>query len=179
MMISLRWEENLNGHTSASVCLFAQRRLPWQIVEEIFALLAIETFSVMGTFATTMHHVDFVRNTIQWQTTRCVTIARTRTTHDHTRNGVVVFFLQTKSQFFYIKLSFKQRQGQCHPRLTWISRRSSSSVSPKLCSFVKLIRKLVIFSKFWMCLAYGFSTFFECSNTRKINSPFFDGSTAE
>lgn len=44
----------------ASVCLFAERRLPRQVVEEILALFAIQTLGVVRTFAFAVHHVELV-----------------------------------------------------------------------------------------------------------------------
>lgn len=52
-----------------SIRLFAQRRLPWQIVEEVFALLTIQSFRVVRTFTPSVHHIDGVSHAFQGQTT--------------------------------------------------------------------------------------------------------------
>lgn len=76
-----------------SIRLLAQGRLPRQIVEEVFALLAVQTLRIMRTLAPSVHHVDSVPYSLQRKTSRCVSIARTRSSHDHVRNGVVVLLL--------------------------------------------------------------------------------------
>lgn len=85
-------------HTFAGIRLFSERGLPRKIVEEVLALFTIETLGVVRTLATTVDHVDFVQHTVQWETTGRVTGARARSTHDHIRNGIIVFFLFIRNQ---------------------------------------------------------------------------------
>ena len=60
---------------------------------EIFTLLAIETFGVVGTLATTVNHVRPLVYTRQRQTTRSMAVTRAGTSHHHVINGVVVLVL--------------------------------------------------------------------------------------
>jgi len=75
---------------SASLGLSSSCWLPWQIIVEVLATLTVETLGVMRALTLAKHHIRIVSLTIEWQTTRGVTIAGAGTTHYHIIHGVIV-----------------------------------------------------------------------------------------
>lgn len=80
--------------TFARVGLRDHSGAPWQIVVEVLALLAVEAHGVVGTLAAPVYHVRAVKHAGQGQAARGVPVARTRPSHHHVVDAVVVFLLQ-------------------------------------------------------------------------------------
>lgn len=77
---------------ATGVGLLANGWFPGQVVEEVFALLAIATLGVVGAIASAVYHVLFVIDTVERKTVRSVTVARAGTSDNHLLDGVVVLF---------------------------------------------------------------------------------------
>lgn len=83
--------------TLTSIGLLSESRLPWQVVVEIFAVLAVQAFGVVGALASSVDHVVLSVESLQRQTTRSVTVAGAGTTNDHVRDGVVVLLVDLRT----------------------------------------------------------------------------------
>jgi len=78
--------------TSARIGLLAGW-FPRQVIVEILARFAVETLGVVGTFTLAVNHVGLGLHPLLRQTARGVAVARTRPSHHHLIDSIVIFLL--------------------------------------------------------------------------------------
>lgn len=81
------------AHTFAGVGLFSNGRPPRKVVEEVFALLAVSAFGVVGALTSSVHHVRLRFDAGQRKASVGVSVTRAGTSHNHVGDRVVVLLL--------------------------------------------------------------------------------------
>jgi len=78
--------------TSARVRLSADGWFPREVVEKVFASLAVKALCVVSALTLAVHHVRFASRTVLRQAPGRVPVTRTTTPHYHLCDCVVIFF---------------------------------------------------------------------------------------